>query len=184
MAMLVHQRVTYSMGCPKLRKLPPDWPDWFPSVQSINGWRQVAVPTVLGTSPSHHSTSSGHTLLFVGLTNRGQKDWRIRKIGQSFIFILFLWIAALSFDGEVASEIHWDSAVWCFGDPNALKCGASTQMSWSHPGHPVFSGSNTHLNPLRRYYTPSTQLVGHMNMHSEVYLKLLQVDQQHFSWFP
>ena len=36
---LAKPHITYSMGCPNLRKLPPDWPDWFPStVQTINGW--------------------------------------------------------------------------------------------------------------------------------------------------
>ena len=96
---LAKPHITYSMGCPNLRKLPPDWPDWFPStVQTINGWsipfrfallEAGSCPPPCWVLPQVTTRPQGHTL---SRAHRGHKDWRIRKCfihlhSSSFIFI-------------------------------------------------------------------------------------------------
>ena len=73
------------MGCPNLRKLPPDWPDWFPStVQTINGWSIPFRFAILeaGSCP-HRAGYFPKSPLDLRVTlcraHRGHKDWRIRK---------------------------------------------------------------------------------------------------------
>ena len=48
---------------------------------ALQSWRQVAVPTVLGTSPSHHSTSGSHCVGLIEVIKIGESE------NASFIFI-------------------------------------------------------------------------------------------------